>query len=55
MIRFRETYDLEVLLAAIRTDIQHQQSDAGQHKKIAQETITELMLENIRKRHKKHD
>ncbi len=55
MIEVLEKYDLKAMRRAIAEDIKHQRKDERQQKNISQAVISELMVENIKKKPKKHD
>jgi len=50
---FKEKYDLNQMLAEIENDINEQEKDESQQKNIPQETITELMINNLKKKKKR--
>ena len=52
MIQLIEKFDLAKLYKEIKDDINHQHPDEGQKKDIPQETITELMVENLKRKQK---
>ena len=52
MIQLNEKFDITKLYKEIKEDINHQQPDEGQKKNIPQETITELMVENLKRKQK---
>jgi len=45
-----EKYDLTKILAEIEDDINEQDKDVSQKKNIPQETITELMINNLKQK-----
>lgn len=55
MIRPMEKYDLKKILKAIEEDKNHQHPDENQHKDIPQEAITELMIDNLKRKKRRHD
>ncbi len=55
MIKVWEKYDLKAMRRAIAEDIKQQKKDDRQQKNISQAVISELMVENIKKKQKKHD
>jgi len=55
MIYLMEKYDLTRILTEIDEDMHYQSPDEHQQKDIAQQTITELMIENLKREQKEHD
>ncbi|MDZ7833841.1 MAG: hypothetical protein U5L07_19030 [Desulfobacterales bacterium] len=55
MIQVMEKYDLKKMRKEISEDINHQHPDERQDKNISQQTITELMIENLKRKQRKHD
>lgn len=55
MIKVLEKYDLKAMRKAIAEDMKHQRNDERQQKNISQAVISELMVENIKKKQKNHD
>jgi hypothetical protein len=48
----KRKYDLKQMLAEIEDDINEQDKDVSQQKNIPQETITELMINNLKQKKK---
>jgi len=55
MLKTPEKYDLTQMLEAISEDIKYQRLDEQQKKDVSQEAITELMIDNIKRKYKPHD
>ena len=55
MIEVLEKYDLKKMLKEIDEDKDHQHPDESQDKNIPQQAITELMIENLKRKKRKHD
>lgn len=55
MLKTPEKYDLNRMLEAIAEDLKYQRVDEQQKKDVSQEAITELMIDNIKRKHKPHD
>jgi hypothetical protein len=51
-MNLEEKYDLNKMLAEIDEDIDEQAKDMSQHKDIPQDVITNLMIENLKKKRK---
>lgn len=52
MMILKEKHDLSQMLAEIEDDINEQERDVSQEKNIPQETITELMINNLKQKQK---
>jgi len=50
-MKSEEKYDLSVMLAEIDDDVTEQSKDLIQHKDIQQDVITNLMIENLKRKH----
>lgn len=55
MIQVMEKYDLQKMRKEIDEDLNYQHPDESQDKNIPQQTITELMIENLKRKQRKHD
>ena len=55
MVKTPEKYDLTRMLEAIAEDLKYQRVDEQQKKNVSQDAITELMIDNIKRKHKPHD
>ena len=50
----KEKYNLSQMLGEIEDDVNEQEKDVSQQKNIPQETITELMLNNLKQKKENH-
>lgn len=56
MIQLMERYDLSTILKEIKDDKNYQRPvNEHQYKDIPQQTITEIMIDNLKRKKKKHD
>ncbi len=55
MIQLMEKYDLAKILKEIHEDANYQYPDENQQKDIPQQIITEIMIDNLKRKQKKDD